>query len=157
MLNQLLFVALPYVALAIFLVGSIYRYLYKGFKVSSLSSQFLEGRQLFFGSQPFHWGLFFLFFVGIFLVGIAILFLKNGVEVDLVNHKYRDYKLLFGNYWGKWKPLAEGDYLLISKSTKRSAAPITMAMSATSSRVFYDLDLITKGSRDVILNSLVYY
>ena len=26
-----------------------------------------------------------------------------------------------------------------------------MAMSATSSRVFYDLDLITKGSRDVIL------
>ena len=92
-----------------------------------------------------------LFFVGIFLVGIAILFLKNGVEVDLVNHKYRDYKLLFGNYWGKWKPLAEGDYLLISKSTKRSAAPITMAMSATSSRVFYDLDLITKGSRDVIL------
>ncbi len=62
MLNQLLFVALPYVALAIFLVGSIYRYLYKGFKVSSLSSQFLEGRQLFFGSQPFHWGLFFLFF-----------------------------------------------------------------------------------------------
>ena len=62
MLNQLLFVALPYVALAIFLVGSIYRYLYKGFKVSSLSSQFLEGRKLFFGSQPFHWGLFFLFF-----------------------------------------------------------------------------------------------
>lgn len=32
------------------------------FKVSALSSQFLEGRQLFFGSQPFHWGLIFLFF-----------------------------------------------------------------------------------------------
>lgn len=62
MLNQLLFVALPYVALAIFLVGSIYRYLNKGFQVSSLSSQFLEGKKLFFGSQPFHWGLFFLFF-----------------------------------------------------------------------------------------------
>lgn len=92
-----------------------------------------------------------LFFVGVFLLGIAMLFLKYGVEVDLVNHTYRDYKLLFGNYWGKWKPLAEGDYLLISKSTKRSAAPITMAMSATSSCIFYDLDLITKGNRDVIL------
>ena len=62
MTNILLFVVLPYAALAIFLIGSIYRYLNKGFTVSSLSSQFLEGRKLFIGSQPFHWGLFFLFF-----------------------------------------------------------------------------------------------
>lgn len=62
MINTLLFVVLPYVALAVFLVGSIYRYRKSGFQVSSLSSQFLEGKQLFWGSQPFHWGLFFLFF-----------------------------------------------------------------------------------------------
>ena len=62
MTNYLLFVALPYASLVIFLIGSIYRYRTKGFTVSSLSSQFLEGRKLFVGSQPFHWGLFFLFF-----------------------------------------------------------------------------------------------
>lgn len=62
MINNLLFIVLPYAALAVFLVGSIYRYKNRGFSVSSISSQFLEGRKLFFGSQPFHWGLFFLFF-----------------------------------------------------------------------------------------------
>ncbi len=62
MINQLMFMALPYLAIGIFLVGSIYRYKQKGFKVSSLSSQFLEGKQLFRGSQPFHWGLMVLFF-----------------------------------------------------------------------------------------------
>lgn len=62
MINYLLFIALPYVSLAVFLIGSIYRYKNKGFQVSSLSSQFLEGRKLFWGSQPFHWGILFLFF-----------------------------------------------------------------------------------------------
>lgn len=62
MTNLLLFVVLPYAALAIFLIGSIYRYRSNEFTFSSISSQFLEGRKLFLGSQPFHWGLFFLFF-----------------------------------------------------------------------------------------------
>jgi nitrate reductase gamma subunit len=57
-----LFAVFPYVALAVFLVGSIYRWRKKGFKVSSLSSQFLEGEKLFWGSQLFHWGLVVLFF-----------------------------------------------------------------------------------------------
>jgi len=61
-LNNLLFIVLPYIAIAIFLIGTIYRYSAKGYQVSSLSSQFLEGKQLFWGSQPFHWGLLFLFF-----------------------------------------------------------------------------------------------
>ncbi len=56
-LNSFLFVGLPYIALAIFVVGTILRYRTTGFKVSSLSSQFLEGRQLFWGSIPFHFGI----------------------------------------------------------------------------------------------------
>lgn len=60
-INQLMFLVLPYLAFGIFIIGSIYRYKNKGFKVSSLSSQFLEGKQLFRGSQPFHWGLLVLF------------------------------------------------------------------------------------------------
>ncbi|MFZ1799775.1 MAG: respiratory nitrate reductase subunit gamma [Chitinophagaceae bacterium] len=54
-------IALPYIALTVFLVGSIYRYTHRKFQFSSLSSQFLEGRKLFYGSVPFHWGILFIF------------------------------------------------------------------------------------------------
>lgn len=61
-LNNFFLIALPYIALAIFIVGSIWRYRSTKFKVSSLSSQFLEGKQLFWGSVPFHIGIIVLFF-----------------------------------------------------------------------------------------------
>lgn len=59
--DTFMLVVLPYVALATFLTGSIYRYRTRKFQVSSLSSQFLEGRKLFYGSVPFHWGVLFIF------------------------------------------------------------------------------------------------
>ena len=62
MLNYFLFSIFPYMAIAIFLIGSIFRYKKRGFQVSSLSSEFLERKKLFWGSQPFHWGLMVLFF-----------------------------------------------------------------------------------------------
>ena len=101
MLNQLLFVALPYVALAIFLVGSIYRYLNKGFQVSSLSSQFLEGRKLFFGSQTFHWGLFFLFFGHLiaFLVPSAVI-AWNGHTMRLLILECAAFAFGISAFWG---------------------------------------------------------
>lgn len=58
----ILYAVLPYLAILSLLLGSIYRYTYSGFQVSSLSSQFLESKQLFFGSRPFHWGIIFIFF-----------------------------------------------------------------------------------------------
>ncbi|MCF8337417.1 MAG: respiratory nitrate reductase subunit gamma [Bacteroidales bacterium] len=61
-LNTFLFVVLPYMAVFVFLVGTIYRYHYSKFVYSSLSSQFLESRKLFYGSQAFHWGVILLFF-----------------------------------------------------------------------------------------------
>ncbi|MDH5597957.1 MAG: respiratory nitrate reductase subunit gamma, partial [Cyclobacteriaceae bacterium] len=60
--KTLFFGILPYLATVLFLVGTIMRYRESGFKVSSLSSQFLEGRTLFWGTQPFHWGILVLFF-----------------------------------------------------------------------------------------------
>lgn len=60
--NSLLFVGLPYAAMLLFLVGTIQRYRSRGFKVSSLSSQFLEGKSLFWGTVPFHWGILVVFF-----------------------------------------------------------------------------------------------
>jgi nitrate reductase gamma subunit len=62
LLNSFLFIALPYIALTVFLIGTVYRYKGTKFKFSSLSSQFLEGKKLFWGSVPFHWGILVLFF-----------------------------------------------------------------------------------------------
>lgn len=85
MVNTIFFMVFPYLAFAIFLVGSIYRYTRKGFQVSSLSTQFLEGKQLFRGSQPFHWGILVLFFGHLiaFLFPSAVL-AWNGMPVRLL-------------------------------------------------------------------------
>jgi nitrate reductase gamma subunit len=56
-LDQLLFVVLPYMAFALFLLVSIRRYLRETFSFSSLSSQFLENQQHFWGLVPFHYGI----------------------------------------------------------------------------------------------------
>ena len=56
------FILLPYLAIVSLLLGSIYKYRFHGFQVSSLSSQLLENKLLFFGSRPFHWGIITLFF-----------------------------------------------------------------------------------------------
>lgn len=55
--NTLLFVIFPYVALFIAIVVTLYRSLYRPFSISSLSSQILERRWLYWGSIPFHWGI----------------------------------------------------------------------------------------------------
>lgn len=55
--NTLLFVIFPYVALFTAAIVTIYRSVYRPFSISSLSSQLLERRWLFWGSIPFHWGI----------------------------------------------------------------------------------------------------
>jgi len=59
--NYFFFVVFPYISIAVFLVGTIYRYTRMGFKVTSLSAQFLEGKQGFWGTIPFHWGILMIF------------------------------------------------------------------------------------------------
>src|SRR4051794_30278547 len=62
MTDVLLFGAFPYLALALALVVSIQRYRRDGFTVTSLSSEFLETKWLFWGTVPFHLGILLLFF-----------------------------------------------------------------------------------------------
>lgn len=83
--NVFLFVGLPYAAMAVFLVGTIRRYRSQGFKVSSLSSQFLEGKDLFWGTVPFHFGILVVFLghLTAFLFPREIL-LWNGDPVRLI-------------------------------------------------------------------------
>lgn len=69
-LDQMLFGVFPYVALALAIVVSFYRYTTDRFSYSSLSSQFLENRVLFWGSVPWHYGI--LFVLTGHLVGLLI-------------------------------------------------------------------------------------
>ncbi|WP_372649567.1 respiratory nitrate reductase subunit gamma [Draconibacterium sp.] len=62
MYNDFIFIGLPYAALFLFVVGSVIRYRTKPFSVSSLSSQLLESRILYWGSHAFHIGIVTLFF-----------------------------------------------------------------------------------------------
>jgi len=55
--NDLLFVVVPYAAAALLVIVSIARWRLHQFTVSSMSSQLLESRRLFWGSISFHWGL----------------------------------------------------------------------------------------------------
>lgn len=84
MSETFLLVAFPYMCMALFFIGTIHRYRKEKFTYSSLSSQFLEGNHLFFGSVPFHYGILLLFFGHL----IAFLFPKtllafNSVPVRL--------------------------------------------------------------------------
>lgn len=56
-MDSFLLIGLPYAAFFIFIVGSILRYKYFGYSVTSHSSQFLESKKLFWGSRLFHSGI----------------------------------------------------------------------------------------------------
>lgn len=74
-LNNFLFIALPYIAIAVFCLGAVYRYRTSGFQYSALSSQFLEGRGMYPAAVLFHWGILILFLghLGTFLFPKATL------------------------------------------------------------------------------------
>ncbi|MDM8558924.1 respiratory nitrate reductase subunit gamma [Candidatus Parabeggiatoa sp. HSG14] len=55
--DLLIFGFFPYLCIIIAIVGSIWRYSSDRFSYSSLSSQFLENRQLFWGSVAWHYGI----------------------------------------------------------------------------------------------------
>jgi nitrate reductase gamma subunit len=57
MLNTLIFVALPYVALALVLFVTPYRFMSNRLTWSAYSTQFLERKFLFWGINPWHYGI----------------------------------------------------------------------------------------------------
>lgn len=72
MLDKFLFVGFPYLALALCVAVSLLRFFWKPFSYSSLSSQFLENRQLFWGAGFWHWGILWV------LLGHFVAFLVPG-------------------------------------------------------------------------------
>ena len=57
MIHYFLFIGFPYLMLVLAVLVSIIRYRYTPFSFSSLSSQFLENEQLYWGSNLWHWGI----------------------------------------------------------------------------------------------------
>jgi nitrate reductase gamma subunit len=61
-LFHILFVWYPYVCIGFFVVGSLFRFERDQYSWRASSSQLLRRRQLFWGSNLFHFGVIFLFF-----------------------------------------------------------------------------------------------
>ena len=72
--NTLLFLIFPYLALITAVVVTVYRSIFRPFTVSSLSSQLLERKKLYWGSLSFHWGI-----VLILLGHLAAMFFPNSL------------------------------------------------------------------------------
>ena len=82
--SEFLFAVFPYLCLILAIVGSVWRYVSDRFSYSSLSSQFLENRQLFWGSVAWHYGI--LIVLTIHLVGFLFpetILLWNQVPIRL--------------------------------------------------------------------------
>ncbi|MCC6831999.1 MAG: respiratory nitrate reductase subunit gamma [Thermoleophilia bacterium] len=70
MWNTVLFSVIPYVAVALAVVGGIWRYRTDRFSYSSQSSQFLESRALFWGSVSWHYGI--LLILGAHVIAVVL-------------------------------------------------------------------------------------
>src|SRR3989304_10594761 len=84
MFEPFLFGVFPYITLVLMIVGLVWRYITNQFSYSSVSSQFLENRQLFWGSVPWHYGII-LILLG-HLIGVLFpesIMAFNGVPVRL--------------------------------------------------------------------------
>lgn len=86
-LDPLLFGVLPYLALGLFFLGTIWRYRTQSFTYSSLSSQFLENQQHFWAVVPFHYGIL------VVLTGHVIGFLVPRAVLAWNGHPLRLYIL----------------------------------------------------------------
>lgn len=69
-MDVLLWVIIPYICLAVFVVGHVWRYRYDQFGWTTRSSQLYESRLLRIGSPLFHFGL--LFVIGGHILGLVI-------------------------------------------------------------------------------------
>ncbi|AAU23597.1 respiratory nitrate reductase subunit gamma [Bacillus licheniformis] len=93
MIEQILWVILPYIVITIFIGGHIYRYQHDQFGWTAKSSEMLEKKKLALGSSLFHWGIFFV--IGGHVMGILIpesLYEALGVS----EHMYHKIAIGFG-------------------------------------------------------------
>ncbi|MCU0543958.1 MAG: respiratory nitrate reductase subunit gamma [Oscillatoriaceae cyanobacterium Prado104] len=100
-IDTLLFAIFPYVAIAIAIVATCLRYFNARFTYSSLSSQFLESKQLFWGSVTWHYGI--LGILTLHIIGFLLprsLLAWNGVPWRLYLLESTGLAMGFLSLWG---------------------------------------------------------
>lgn len=55
--DTIFFILFPYISVAVAIAATVYRSIYRPFTVSSMSSQLLERKKLYWGSISFHYGI----------------------------------------------------------------------------------------------------
>ncbi len=95
-LNKILFLYYPYIAISIFIIGSIYRYEYNQYSWKSDSSQIFEKNLLLIGSNLFHFGIIFLM-LGHF---IGLLTPKSIYSIIITSEKKQIIAMSFGGLAG---------------------------------------------------------
>ena len=84
----------------------------------------------------------------VLLAGVFALFSKTGYEVDVPNHRYRDYTRLGFFRFGGWRPLPEVDYIAIVrvKLSQLAFGPseLTFRQDSGKSSLAFQVNLILK-------------
>lgn len=122
MLDKFLWVGFPYVALVLAIVVSILRFVWKPFSYSSLSSQFLENKQLFWGSGLWHWGIVWV------LTGHLVAFLIPGQILAWNSAPFRLYLLEFTGLTAALLALVGIVALMVRRHTSSRVKVVTTAM-----------------------------
>ncbi len=122
MLDKFLWVGFPYVALVLAIVVSILRFVWKPFSYSSLSSQFLENKQLFWGSGLWHWGIVWV------LTGHLVAFLIPGQILAWNSTPFRLYLLEFTGLTAALLALVGIVALMVRRHTSSRVKVVTTAM-----------------------------
>lgn len=122
MLDKFLWVGFPYVALVLAIVVSILRFVWKPFSYSSLSSQFLENKQLFWGSGLWHWGIVWV------LSGHLVAFLIPGQILAWNSAPFRLYLLEFTGLTAALLALVGIVALMVRRHTSSRVKVVTSAM-----------------------------
>lgn len=97
MIDQLLWVIFPYICLAVFVVGHIFRYRNDQFGWTAKSSEFIEKKQLMIGSLLFHLGIFPVILGHISGLGIP----KSWMQaIGVSDHLYHIGAVYIGSFFG---------------------------------------------------------
>jgi nitrate reductase gamma subunit len=99
--DEMMLGVFPYVAITLAVLVTVWRYATNQFSFSSMSSQFLENKQLFFGSVPFHYGI--LAVLGGHLIGLLMpsgILLWNGSPMRLYILEISGLAFGFLALWG---------------------------------------------------------
>ncbi|MDO5375472.1 MAG: respiratory nitrate reductase subunit gamma [Staphylococcus rostri] len=97
MFNQFLWVIFPYLCLAIFIIGHIARYKFDQFSWTAKSSEFIEKKQLKWGSLLCHLGIIPVFFGHV----VGLLIPAHWMEsIGVNNHLYHIGAVYIGSIFG---------------------------------------------------------